>query len=136
MATPQGAAAACLGHAHAMTDVTGFGLAGHLMTICAASGVAAELDLAAVPVMAGAEALAADGIRSTIYQENRHVAARMTLPDGPRAALLFDPQTSGGLLAAVAPAQADGIEADLAKAGVHPARIGRLVAGEPFIKVT
>ncbi|WP_424974839.1 selenide, water dikinase SelD [Dinoroseobacter sp. S124A] len=87
-------------HAHAMTDVTGFGLAGHLARLCAASGVGATVSLATVPVFAGAEALAEQGYRSTIYPENRAL-----LPDLPdqtaRQKLLFDPQTAGGLLAAV-----------------------------------
>ncbi len=57
--------------AHAMTDVTGFGLAGHLLAICRASGCGAEIDLDAVPLYAGAEALAAAGHRSTLYAANR-----------------------------------------------------------------
>ncbi len=135
MAAPQGAAAACLAGAHAMTDVTGFGLAGHLMAICDASGVAAELALGGVPLLDGAEALAARGIRSTLYPENREIAARMTLPDGPRADLLFDPQTAGGLLAAVDGGDADRVLADLRAAGCAAARIGVLVAGAPFVDV-
>jgi selenide,water dikinase len=88
--------------AHAMTDVTGFGLAGHLARLCAASGVGAEITLDAVPFFEGAEALAAAGHRSSLYSANRAL-----LPDwphrSPRHALLFDPQTAGGLLAAVPP---------------------------------
>ncbi|WP_424971906.1 selenide, water dikinase SelD [Dinoroseobacter sp. S76] len=87
-------------HAHAMTDVTGFGLAGHLARLCAASGVGASLSLEAVPVFAGAEALAAAGHRSTLYPENRALVP--DLPDQTaRQQLLFDPQTAGGLLAAL-----------------------------------
>ena len=58
MAEPQGTATSSLGHAHAMTDVTGFGLAGHLMAICNASSVAAEIHLDAVPFLEGAEIMA------------------------------------------------------------------------------
>ncbi len=118
-----------------MTDVTGFGLAGHLMGICKASHVAAEIDLAAVPLLDGTEALAAQGIRSTLYPQNRAVADRMSIPMEPRADLLFDPQTAGGLLAAVAEVDADSALKALRQAGYPAARIGRIVAGKPFITV-
>jgi selenide,water dikinase len=135
MDVPQGPAAALLAGARAMTDVTGFGLAGHLLGICEASGVAAELELAAVPLLEGAEALAAAGVRSTLYPENRALAARVAAPEGARAALLFDPQTAGGLLAAVPGELADERLAALRAAGVPAARIGRLVAGAPGVRV-
>ena len=92
--------------AHAMTDVTGFGLAGHLQNICKASGVGAEIDLSAIPLLPGAEALSAQGIRSSLFAQNQ-AAARVMGAQGPRADLLHDPQTAGGLLAAV-PASAAG----------------------------
>ncbi len=98
------AAKALAPHAHAMTDVTGFGLAGHLQNICQASGVGAEIDLSSLPVLAGAEALASQGIRSSLYAQNA-AAAPVSGANGPRADLLHDPQTAGGLLAAV-PAEA------------------------------
>ena len=103
MARPQGTAARLLREAHAMTDVTGFGLAGHLLNMLEASGTGATLDLAAIPLHAGALDLAAQGIRSTIWEANRAAAApRVFHEDTPLTALLFDPQTAGGLLAAVA----------------------------------
>jgi selenide,water dikinase len=126
MSAPQGSAAAQLQEAHAMTDVTGFGLAGHLMNICRASGVGAELDLSAIPLLEGAEALAAQGIRASLFEANRSAAAQMRLPAGPRADLLFDPQTAGGLLAAVPPQMAQ-------RPGLT--QIGRVVTGPPFITV-
>jgi len=135
MARPQDAAAACLAGAHAMTDVTGFGLAGHLMAICDASGLAAELDLADIPLLAGAADLAARGIRATLYGANRAVSARMSLPGDPIAELLFDPQTAGGLLAAVSPGEAASVTDALTRAGVSAAKVGRLVTGAPFIAV-
>lgn len=86
--------------AHAMTDVTGFGLAGHLARLCAASGVGAKVDLGAVPLHRGAEALAAAGHRSSLYGANKALVPGW--PDAsPRQQLLFDPQTAGGLLAAI-----------------------------------
>ncbi|NVL00695.1 selenide, water dikinase SelD, partial [Ruegeria pomeroyi] len=124
MTMDQGPAARILGAAHAMTDVTGFGLAGHLHGLCEASGTGAELDLAAVPLMAGALALSEAGHRSSIFADNRALVPG--LPATGAAALLFDPQTAGGLLAAVAPDQADVCLADLVKAGYPAARIGEL----------
>lgn len=96
----QGAAAAHLGLvAHAMTDVTGFGLIGHLTGICDASGTGAEIMLEDVPLLPGALELSRAGQASSIYPQNRMLAPDVA--DDGKAALLFDPQTSGGLLAAV-----------------------------------
>lgn len=94
--------------AHAMTDVTGFGLAGHLQAMLDASGVGARLSLAAVPWTEGAVDLAAAGVRSSIYPETSQLADRLTASEAvredPGFPLLFDPQTAGGLLAAVSAA--------------------------------
>ncbi|MGR3756015.1 MAG: selenide, water dikinase SelD, partial [Tranquillimonas sp.] len=136
MQQDQGAAARILGAAHAMTDVTGFGLAGHLLGLLDASGLGAEIDLAAVPLMPGAADLARRGIRSTLFPANAEAAARMTLPGRPEAALLFDPQTAGGLLAALAPpAAADALDR-LRAAGYQAALIGTLSDGPPLLRVT
>ncbi|TYB80482.1 selenide, water dikinase SelD [Maritimibacter fusiformis] len=133
MATPQGDAARLLAGAHAMTDVTGFGLAGHLMAICAASKLGAEVQLDAVPVYAGALDLASAGHRSSIFAANR-AAAPVSGAEGALGALLHDPQTSGGLLAAVDPDQAFGLAMELRAAGHQAAVIGTLVAGPPMIR--
>jgi selenide,water dikinase len=134
MARPQGIAARLLREAHAMTDVTGFGLAGHLLNILDASGTGATLDLAAIPLHAGALDLAAQGIRSTIWDANRAAAApRVFHEETPLTALLFDPQTAGGLLAAVAAEDANSILQALEKAGCHAARIGTVTEGPPLI---
>lgn len=137
MVRPLAPAAAILAPAaHAMTDVTGFGLAGHLIEIIDASGVAAELDLAAVPLLPGAEVLAAAGHASTLAPANRAaVAPRMRAPVSARAALLVDPQTGGGLLAAVPGAAAEGLLARLRAAGEEAAIVGRIVAGAPSLTV-
>lgn len=100
MIEPQGDHAQRLKDAHAMTDVTGFGLAGHLAGMCAASNVGATVWLDDVPLLDGALDLARAGVRSSIYPDNRD-DARVTAPDTDTAALMFDPQTCGGLLAAV-----------------------------------
>lgn len=120
--------------AHAMTDVTGFGLAGHLLEILDASEVAAELDLAALPLLPEAEALAAQGQASTLAPANRAAAgARVAAPESARTALLFDPQTGGGLLAAVPAERAEALLFRLQEAGQPAAIIGRIRAGAPFV---
>lgn len=123
MCQPQGSASARLTDAQAMTDITGFGLAGHLARLCAASGTGARVDLAQVPFLPGAEALARAGIRSSLFAENRAILP--DLRDDPRIDLLFDPQTAGGLLAAVS-GDADAVLADLTAAGYEAACIGRV----------
>ena len=133
MAMPQGDAAQVLRDAHAMTDVTGFGLAGHLLAICRASGLGAYVRLADIPVYDGAEDLAAAGIRSTAYAANSN-AAPVTGASGARGALLHDPQTAGGLLAAVDPDQADSIVAALRALGHEAALIGSMTAEAPAIR--
>lgn len=100
MSEPQSVNAKLLKNAHAMTDVTGFGLAGHLDAMCAASGVGATVRLDDVPLMSGALALAEAGIRSSLFPDNRQDTVAI-VPDTARGALMFDPQTGGGLLAAV-----------------------------------
>ena len=132
---PQGEASRILSAAHAMTDVTGFGLAGHLAGICETSGVGAEIDLANVPIMQGAEDLATQGMRSSLYDDNRTGAGPVFGAAGARGELLFDPQTAGGLLAAVDPSQADALVAALNEAGYPAAVIGKCTGKEPTITV-
>jgi selenide,water dikinase len=132
-----GAASALLAPvAHAMTDVTGFGLAGHLLEILEASDCAARLDLASVPMLPGAEALAAAGQASSLAPANRAAAGpRMHFTESPRAALLFDPQTAGGLLAAVPQDRAEALILALRAQGEDAAIIGRIEAGTPRLTV-
>ncbi|GGL66064.1 selenide, water dikinase SelD [Wenxinia marina] len=135
MAAGQGAASRLLARAaHAMTDVTGFGLAGHLGGICEASGVAAEVDLAALPLLPGAEAMAAAGVRSSLWADNRGGAGPVFGASGARGDLMFDPQTAGGLLAAVPGDMGEGLVAELRAAGYDAAvAIGRIVEGAPGV---
>jgi selenide,water dikinase len=117
-------AAARIAMAHrpnAGTDVTGFGLAGHLKEMLDASGVAAVLSLDAVPALPGARALAAHGVESTLAPDNRR-----WLGDLPGAELLVDPQTSGGLLLGLPPERADSCLAALRDAGLDAAIIGEV----------
>jgi selenide,water dikinase len=110
--------------ATAMTDVTGFGLAGHLGEMLKASRATAELDLAAIPLYPGARDLAADGIVSTLLPENLAVGGiiRGDLKEATRA-LLFDPQTAGGLLAGIPQSRAADCVAALTAAGCTDAAV-------------
>jgi len=137
MARPLGPAAAVLSpHAHAMTHVTGFGLAGHLLGMLAASGSAARIGLQRIPLLPGAEALAALGTASMLAPANRAACTpQMTLIDGPRAALLFDPQTGGGLLAAVPAPEADALLAALRATDPDAAIIGTVTSGPAHLAV-
>lgn len=106
----------------ACTDITGFGLAGHLNEMLVASGVGATLFPDDVPLLPGALELARAGVESTLATENRRL---LTLPErGPLIDLLIDPQTSGGLLAGVAPARAETCLAALRAARLDAAVIG------------
>ncbi|RMH49023.1 MAG: selenide, water dikinase SelD, partial [Alphaproteobacteria bacterium] len=132
-----GPAAEILGPAaHSMTDVTGFGLAGHLMAMLEASGVAARLELDRIPFIEGAADLAARGIRSTLFDANMAPLERMTVPNDPRADLLFDPQTAGGLLAAVPQERAEELLEALRAVGESAAIVGAVTTGSPRIDVS
>ncbi|PTX54195.1 selenophosphate synthase [Litoreibacter ponti] len=132
MAQPQGAASELLRGASAMTDVTGFGLAGHLRNICEASGVGARIMLRDIPLLKGALDLSEKGVRSSLYAQNR--AGFEDLADDGPAALLFDPQTAGGLLAAIG-GDADAICRDLRQAGFEAAVIGEVTDAPGQIEI-
>ncbi|MFW8634170.1 selenide, water dikinase SelD [Cribrihabitans pelagius] len=134
MSQPQGEASRILAGAHAMTDVTGFGLIGHLLGLCEASGVGAEISTGTVPLMAGAAELAERGIRSSLFAANQAAAPGLQVAGWQD--LLFDPQTAGGLLAAVAPEEADSLLEQLQKSGCPAARIGRLTSTGTAITLT
>jgi selenide,water dikinase len=131
MQKPQDREATVLGDSHAMTDVTGFGLAGHIQGICRTSGVQAELFQARVPYYAGAEALSKAGSRSSLLEANM----ADVLYEGDADLLLFDPQTAGGLLAALPKQAADKALEDLRSAGCEGWIIGELSAGQGPIKL-
>jgi selenide, water dikinase len=116
----------------ACTDLTGFGLLGHLVEMTRPSGVDAHLNLAQLPVLAGAEETAAAGILSSLQPANvrlrRALRNQAEFVNHPRYPLLFDPQTAGGLLASVPREQADACLAQLRKAGYsHACAIGEIV---------
>lgn len=116
--------------ATAMTDVTGFGLAGHLAELLEASGFGATIALDRCRRYAGTDELIAQGVRSTLLSENMAFASRVGGKGANDAAvaLLFDPQTSGGLIAGIAAEQAEGVVQQLVDAGVEATCIGHVVA--------
>jgi selenide,water dikinase len=123
------ASAARIALAHrprAATDVSGFGLAGHLMEMLGASGMSAVLRLEAIPALPGARALASHGIESTLAPENRRLLGDVA--DKPDIALLADPQTSGGLLLGVPEGRADAFLQALLAEGLTAAIIGEVEA--------
>jgi selenide,water dikinase len=161
-ASPEEIAAACasmttlnrgalaVGRRHgvtAATDVTGFSLLGHLRNILRGSGVAATIELAAIPLLPGAERHATAGRIPGGSKANRaFLAERMrwadgsavaaATPDSPsgrelQLALACDAQTSGGLLLCVPAASGDRCAADLRALGLAAAVIGSLTAGDP-----
>lgn len=123
------AAAARAAHVHAMTDVTGFGLLGHLHELALASNVAAELDAEAIPAIEGVVELLADPGEQAVAggtRRNRAYAEEFasfgpTVPEAWRW-LACDAMTSGGLLVAVPPGAGEALPG---------AVIGRLIAGPP-----
>ena len=121
--------------ARAMTDVTGFGLSGHLMSILDASGLAASINLARLPLLPGAEQLSAQGVRSSIWRSNAALDTRIDRPASPVSDLLHDPQTAGGLLAAIPADQAEALLSALEAAGETASLIGYIEAGPPRIIV-
>lgn len=117
---------------HALTDITGFGLLGHALELASASGVGIEIEAACVPVLPGArEAAAAAAIPGGLNVNRAWVSdkVRFVTSDEVLSQLLCDPQTSGGLLAAVEPARANDLIAACAARGVSAALIGRVVEG-------
>jgi len=119
-----------------MTDVTGFGLAGHLTGMLRESGVSAELELAAIPVLSGALELSMSGIHSHLYAANQVGVSITSSGSDPRQALLFDPQTAGGMLAAVPDIAAADARKALTGAGYTAAIIGTIADGAPHITLT
>ncbi len=121
--------------ASACTDVTGFGLVGHLVEMLKASDVSAELELDAIPLLDGAVETLRAGIQSSLHPDNLRM--RRAIANHEEAAkrkgypILFDPQTSGGLLAAVPEEGADACVAELKLAGMGvSAVIGRILPTE------
>ena len=125
---------------HAMTDVTGFGLLGHLMEMCRGAQLRAEIRLQDVPILESARHLAQSGYATGASDRNwasceQDVRLGKETPDWMRK-LLTDPQTSGGLLVACSESSADAVLDLFRTSGFrHAAIIGRLAEGAPTISV-
>jgi selenide,water dikinase len=125
---------------HAMTDVTGFGLLGHLLEMCRGSDLAAEITAAQLPLLPGVRELARSGIATGAsarnwqsYGKDVRLAPHI---DAPLQAVLTDPQTSGGLLVACDPDELPAVQAIFARLGfARAAIIGRMRAGAPQVHV-
>jgi selenide,water dikinase len=120
------------GGGHALTDVTGFGLAGHASELAEGSGVTVEIDAKALPIIPGAEALAVPRYYTRASKGNREfLTGRLEIAPGADPVgveFAFDAQTSGGLLASVAPEHADRLVEELkARGALAAAVIGRVV---------
>ena len=117
----------------ACTDVTGYGLLGHLRNLARASKLSAEVTASTVPLLPGAVALAKEGhvpggTTRNLADLAEDVAWAAEIAE-PVRALLADPQTSGGLLLAVPPDQVDSLRADLQGRGATAAVIGKVTEG-------
>jgi selenide,water dikinase len=130
--------------ATACTDLTGFGLLGHLVEMTRPSAVDAELNLTQLPLLDGAEECVAQGIVSSLQSANvrlrRALRNQEAMAKHPRYPLIFDPQTAGGLLASVPADRADQcIDALRGLGYVHTVAIGRIMAQgedlEPIVLV-
>ena len=122
---------------HAVTDITGFGLAGHLWEMLSASGVSAELSVASLPVLPGVLALTRAGIASTLAPANRHITRVIagTASDAARFEVLFDPQTNGGLLMAVPEARVPMVLDAMRDRQIAASVVGRAVPAERDVQI-
>lgn len=125
---------------HALTDVTGFGLLGHLLELARGARLSARLDMHTIPLLPGVQALAEQGVFTGASTRNwdaygHDVALAESLSAAQRA-LLTDPQTSGGLLVSCAPSAAQDVLALFAREGFGEAAIiGQLHEGKPGVSV-
>jgi len=125
---------------HAVTDVTGFGLLGHAREMAAGSNVSLRIDYTNIPLLPGAREAARDGFLAGGLKSNRDfvescVGFAANVPDEIRA-LLFDPQTSGGLLVAVAGDHASALRLALEQSHIPAHQVGEVIAKRsPLISV-
>jgi selenide,water dikinase len=134
-----GEALASMPAVHALTDVTGFGLAGHLLEICRGSRLSAEVDFSSIPIIAEALDWVKQGLATGASERNWKGYGHEVEFSGEdwKRKLLTDPQTSGGLLVACAPEAQNSVMEVFRKDGFGEARvIGRLGAGPAKIVVT
>lgn len=116
---------------HACTDITGFGLAGHGSEMAAGSDVTLEIDSDALPIIPGVLEIAAANVSGGLRTNKDHFGPGIEILSGmpdPLRDLIFDPQTSGGLLISVSPVAAQQLADDLEKRGIQPYFVGSVVA--------
>ena len=123
---------------HACTDITGFGLAGHASEMAAGSNVTIEIDSTALPIIPGVLEIAAANKSGGLSTNREHFGPGIEFAAGVPTDLrdlIFDPQTSGGLLISVADASADQTMADLQKAGIKACSVGSVHedSGRPLV---
>jgi selenide, water dikinase len=126
---------------HALTDVTGFGLLGHLLELARGAKLTAKLNMSQIPLLPGVEKLAHDGFFTGASGRNWDAYGKDVLLSPnitqPQHTLLTDPQTSGGLLVSCDPSSVDEVLALFRSHGFdHAAVIGEMAAGEPRVQVT
>jgi selenide,water dikinase len=126
---------------HALTDVTGFGLLGHLLEVCRGAELSAVLDMGRIPLLAEVEKLATAGYITGASARNWMAYGEDVRLDGAitsmQRALLTDPQTSGGLLVACAPDAVDAVLEVFHADGFAAATVvGRLESGPAQVRVT
>ena len=118
---------------HACTDITGFGLIGHATEMAAASGCSIEIESTSVPLLDGARDLVSRNSPGGARTNREHFGPGVQVladVDASLVDLLYDPQTSGGLLIAVSSPQANTVTSALSAAGVFPALVGTVIASE------
>jgi selenide, water dikinase len=126
------------GDVHACTDITGFGLLGHASEVARASGVTVALQAAKIPVFDGVLAIAAQNTSGGLSSNREHFGSMIAIDPGVSsqlAAVLYDPQTSGGLLFAVSKDAADRVAGILGTAGVPAHRIGHVEASRSGVQI-
>ena len=126
------------GAVHACTDVTGFGMMGHASEIAKASGVTITIDSGNIPVFTGVLAIVGPNQSGGLGTNREHFAAGVRVEAGvdpARAVILYDPQTSGGLLIAASREAADQVGQALVAAGIRAPRIGCVGPAQPGVHI-
>ena len=127
-----------VGAVHACTDITGFGLIGHGSEVARASGVTLTIEAGNVPVFTGVLAIADRNRSGGLVSNHEHFAEHVRMDPGvdpDRETILYDPQTSGGLLIAASEPAAGRVAEALAAAGVPASRIGTVGAPRPGVHI-
>lgn len=123
--------------ATACTDITGFGLIGHAAEMALASGVSLEIWADSIPLLPGVKSLAGMGmIPAGAYANRDYLLKKVSIPDslGPEmTAILFDPQTSGGLFIAIPESEINSIQKGMKESGVKAVVVGRVKEKQPAV---